>query len=75
MTICTWLTFDLHVLGKPLGHPITLKATCKCTVIIFKVHRNTSTFFHHFYKGKQLLCLPVNFSGLCTPSNMRSTPK
>ena len=31
--------------------------------------------FHHFYKGKQLLCLPVCFSGQCSPFKIWSNLK
>ena len=34
----------------------------KFTTVI-KVSRYTYTFCHHFYKGRQLLCLPVSFLG------------
>ena len=40
-----------------------------------KVYGCTFMFICHFCKGEQLLCLPVCFSGQCSPFKIESTLK
>ena len=40
-----------------------------------KVYEYTLMIFYHFYKGKQLLWLPVCFPGQCSPFKIGSTLK
>ena len=51
-------------------YPFTLKSAG-----LFKVKEYVSMIFCHFYKGKQLLCLPVCFSRQCSPLKIGSTLK